>query len=76
MSLVSVRVEACGDLASTAVAVLWIAHLSILQDLDIFSAGSTGSAFAGGHIESTRLLTGPGLITWALGCTFGTLLFV
>ena len=24
----------------------------------------------------TRLLTGPGLITWALGCTLGTLLSV
>lgn len=31
---------------------------------------------AGGHTESTRLLFGPGLITWALGCTFGTLLSV
>ena len=26
------------------------------------------------HTESTRLLLGPGLITWVLGCTFGTIL--
>ena len=61
-----------------------------LQDLDIFGSSRIWDIFlyfsvgsycrsllsAGGHTESTRLLTGPGLITWALGCTFGTLLFV
>ena len=46
--------------------------------LPIFSAGSYCRSLlsAGGHTESTRLLAGPGLITWALGRTFGTLLFV
>ena len=34
------------------------------------------SVTAGEHIESTRLLIWPGLITWALGCTFGTQLCV
>ena len=29
----------------------------------------------GGHTESTRLVTWPGVITWTLGCTFGILLF-
>ena len=56
-------------------------YFFILQDLHIFGYFSKGSycrslLFAGGHTEPTRLLTGPGLITWALGCTFGTLLFV
>ena len=53
----------------------------VLQDLNFwgyFSAWSYCRSLlsAGGHTETTRLLTGPGLITWALGCTFGTLLFV
>ena len=68
--------------------VLWRAHQSsriqifwILQDLNIFEPFSAESycrslLSAGGDTESTRLLTGPRLITWALGCTFGTLLFV
>ena len=50
-------------------------YFRILPDLDIFgyfSAGSYcwGQLSAGGHTESTRLFIGPGLITWALGCTF------
>ena len=61
----------------------------VLQDLYIFgsfrmwicldiSAGSYCQSLlsAGGHTESTHLLTGPGLISWALGCTLGTLLVV
>ena len=53
----------------------------ILQDLEILQDSSAGSycwgqLSAGGHTESTRLLIGPGRITWALGCTFGTQLSV
>ena len=67
-----------------------IRNFWILQDLEIFgicriwrfcrifSAGSYcwSQLSAGGHTESTRLLIGPELITWALGCTFGTQLSV
>ena len=50
----------------------------ILILLDIFPPGSYCRSLlsAGDHTESTRFLTEPGLITWALGCTFGSLLFV
>ena len=43
-----------------------------------FSAGTNCRSLlsAGGHTESTPLLTGPGLVTWTLGCTFGTLLLL
>ena len=84
-----VLVGVCGDRASTAVAECCGEHTpssiiclsleppGILYFLIFFRENYCRSLLsAGGHTESTRLLTGPGLITWALGCSFGTLLFV
>jgi len=71
-SLDCVWVEACGDCAFCCRRVLWRAHTSSPR-----GATTVGVSFL---LEVTlsqpALLIGPGLITWALGCTFGTQLSV